>query len=145
MSITGIGEVADLAKNIIGHFWPDKTKEQQAEMQLQVQELISQSSLLKGQMDVNAAEASAASGKLGSMGALFVAGWRPAVGWSCAAAFSWSFVLAPMLEYFAALIGHPITGLPKLDLSNMMPVLLGMLGLGTMRSVEKVKGLKPGE
>lgn len=143
MDITGIGAVADLAKNIIGHFWPDKTEQEKAQLQLTLQELVENSALLKGQMDVNAAEANAAAGKLGSVGAFFVAGWRPAVGWSCASAFAWSYVLEPMIVAVAGMFGQHI-GLPHLDLSGMMPVLLGMLGLGGMRTVEKVKGLNPG-
>lgn len=87
------------------------------------------------QSAVNQAEASNSS--------LFVAGWRPAVGWSCAVAFLYSFVLAPLASFSASLVGHPVK-LPDLDLTQMMPVLLGMLGIAGMRTYEKVKGVVAG-
>lgn len=140
MSITGVGEIASFATNIINKFFPDKTQEEKDALSLQLQELTVESGLLKGQMDVNQAEASAATGKLTGFGAFFVAGWRPGVGWSCALAFFWSYVAAPLFTYFSNLFGHPVS-LPAIDISGMMPVLLGMLGLGTMRSAEKIKGV----
>lgn len=96
-----------------------------------------------GQIQVNQTEAAAAAGQLGPMSAFFVAGWRPAVGWVCATAFGWTFIVAPLVAYIAALLGFA-GKLPELDLSQLMPVLLGMLGLGAMRTVEKVKGIKSG-
>jgi len=68
----------------------------------------------------------------------FQAGWRPAVGWVCAAAFFWSFVLQPM---FILLFGmtHPANNLPLVDVHQLMPVLIGMLGLGGLRTYEKVR------
>ena len=143
MDITGLGAVADLAKNIIGHFWPDKTEQEKAQLQLTLQQLVADSTLAKGQLDVNAAEANAAAGKLGNVGAFFVAGWRPAVGWACALTFAWSYVISPLLVFVLAIFGKHVA-LPALDLSAMMPVLLGMLGLGGMRTAEKIKGLNPG-
>lgn len=143
MSLTGIGEIASFATNLVNKFFPDKSQQEKDALALQIQQMTSDSDLMKGQMEVNTAEANAAAGKLGGLGALFVAGWRPAVGWSCAFAFFWTFVLAPMVSYGAALAGHPIK-LPALDLSQMSPILSGMLGLGIMRTVEKVKGLNPG-
>lgn len=65
---------------------------------------------------------------------LFISGWRPMVGWICAMALAWDFILRPLLAWiFSAAI-------PALDMSSLMGLLMGMLGLGTMRSVEKVKG-----
>jgi hypothetical protein len=65
---------------------------------------------------------------------MFVAGWRPAVGWTCAVAMANNFILVPYMVAF----GFDV---PSLDLAEMMPVLLGMLGLGGMRSFEKAKGV----
>lgn len=86
--------------------------------------------LAKGQLEVNKAEAVSAS--------LFVAGWRPAVGWVCVLGMASNFVLIPMGNFVLALVDSTIT-IPLIDTSTMMPVLLGMLGLGAMRSVEKIK------
>ena len=121
MDITGIGSVADLAKDIADKIWPDKSDQEKLELQTELETRL-------GQLKINEAEASNTN--------WFVAGWRPAIGWVCGAAFAWSFVLAPMISATAYLTGYPIT-LPTLDLSEMMPVLLGMLGLSTQRSWEK--------
>ncbi len=73
-------------------------------------------------------------------GSVFVAGWRPFVGWTCGASFAWTFALQPVAQFALTAAGHPID-LPQVDLSEMMPVLLGMLGLGAMRSWEKRGGV----
>jgi hypothetical protein len=86
--------------------------------------------LAKGQLEVNKAEAASAS--------LFVAGWRPAVGWVCVLGMASNFVLIPMVNFILALVESTVT-VPLIDTSTMMPVLLGMLGLGAMRSAEKIK------
>ena len=86
--------------------------------------------LAKGQLEVNKAEAASAS--------LFVAGWRPAVGWVCVLGMASNFVLIPMVNFILALAESTVT-VPLIDTSTMMPVLLGMLGLGALRSAEKIK------
>lgn len=84
-----------------------------------------------GQMEVNKAEA--------LNNSLFVAGWRPAIGWTCGAAFAFKFVLGPSAVVLMAMAGHPIT-LPDFDFTEMSTILMGMLGLGALRTVEKIKG-----
>lgn len=71
----------------------------------------------------------------------FVAGWRPFIGWTCGIALAWHFVLAPFLMFVAAWVGFDVPRLPVFDMDNLMTVLLGMLGLGGLRSFEKVKGI----
>jgi hypothetical protein len=75
---------------------------------------------------------------------LFVAGWRPFIGWVCGLAFAWTFLLYPILQFAVVAFGVPIdlSLLPVMDLSEMMPVLLGMLGLGAMRSYERKVGVE---
>jgi len=87
------------------------------------------------QIAVNAQEAQHAS--------IFIAGWRPFIGWVCGLAFTWAFLLYPMLSFFVVAFGLPVdlTLVPELDLAAMMPVLMGMLGLGAMRSWEKREGV----
>jgi hypothetical protein len=128
MDVTGLGAVADAAKGIIGMFFPDKTEEEKAKLAASL-------ALIQGQMDVNKNEAMNPS--------IFVAGWRPFVGWICGSGFGIQFVIGPVLEWGAALAGHPIA-FPKMDLSTMMPLLLGMLGLGGMRTAEKIQGVSSG-
>lgn len=74
---------------------------------------------------------------------IFVAGWRPFIGWVCGLAFTWAFLLYPMFSFFVVALGLPVdlTLVPELDLAAMMPVLMGMLGLGAMRSWEKREGV----
>ena len=89
--------------------------------------------LAKGQLEINKAEAQHRS--------IFVAGWRPFVGWTCGVALAWHFVLAPFVIFASAYAGIALPDLPTFDMSSLLTVLMGMLGLGGMRSFEKVKGL----
>lgn len=70
---------------------------------------------------------------------LFVAGWRPFTGWTCGVALAFNFVVAPLAGPFIEF--HTTVKLEPLDLDVMLPVLLGMLGLGGMRSYEKRNGV----
>ena len=87
--------------------------------------------LATGQQEVNKVEAASTS--------LFVAGWRPFIGWVCGAAFAFKFIGGPLAVVLMSMAGHPIT-LPEFDFTEMSTVLLGMLGLGGLRTIEKVKG-----
>ena len=82
--------------------------------------------LTKAQTDINLADANSKD--------KFQSRWRPFIGWVCGAAFAFSFVLSPLLVGL-----HVMPSLPAVDMATMMPVLLGMLGLGGMRTFEKVK------
>ena len=72
---------------------------------------------------------------------LWVAGWRPMIGWTCGIALAWHFVLSPVALFAAAWAGVTLPALPEFDMGSLMTVLLGMLGLGGMRSFEKAKGV----
>ena len=86
--------------------------------------------LAKSQLEVNKVEASHTS--------MFVSGWRPAVGWVCCLGLGCNFLFIPVANFILTITESPIT-VPALDLSEMMPVLLGMLGLGGLRTYEKTK------
>lgn len=87
--------------------------------------------IAKAQINVNQNEANHKS--------VFVSGWRPACGWVCVLGFSVNFLIIPTVNiYLTAWTQSPLM-IPPLDVSEMMPVLLGMLGLGGMRTVEKAK------
>jgi hypothetical protein len=88
--------------------------------------------IAKAQIEVNKTEASHKS--------LFVSGWRPAVGWVCVTGMGFNFVAVPLGNFMLALGRSEVT-LVALDLTHMLPVLMGMLGLGAMRSFEKAKGV----
>ena len=89
--------------------------------------------LAKGQLEVNKTEAAHKS--------LFVAGWRPAVGWTCCLGMASNFLVIPITNFVLALTGSAIV-VPLLDTGEMMPVLMGMLGLGAMRTYEKKQGVQ---
>lgn len=82
------------------------------------------------QMEVNAEEAKSAS--------LFVAGWRPAIGWCCAAALAYQYLLVPLGTWIAAWNGISMPPPPSLD-AGLWELMLGMLGLGALRTVEKIR------
>ena len=120
--ITGLGAVADLAGTVISRIWPDKSEAEK-------QQLAAAVSLVQGQIAINQVEASNPS--------VFVSGWRPAIGWVCGAACAWNWVGLKVALFVAAYMGNPLVLQPA-DIGEMMPVLLGMLGLGGLRTYEKV-------
>lgn len=93
---------------------------------------------IKGQLAINLEEAKSAN--------WFVAGWRPAIGWICGAAFAYHFVIEPLLAFILVAVFHWSLGadLPKFDMESLLTVLLGMLGLGGLRTFEKYKEVAKG-
>jgi len=89
--------------------------------------------LALSQIEVNKAEAAS--------GSLFKGGWRPFIGWVCGVAFAYHFILQPILIFGTTAAGVSLPPLPEFDMSQMMPVLLGMLGLGGLRTYEKKSGI----
>jgi hypothetical protein len=88
--------------------------------------------LALGQMEINKAEAQS--------GDAFRGGWRPAVGWCCVFGLGYTFILKPLLPWLVGLAGGTVPPLPAIDNEALMVLLFGMLGLGGMRSFERVKG-----
>ena len=130
--LTALSLIKDLAPNISNiteKFVDGKVTQAELDAETDKHELTAEVQLALAQIKLNTTEA--ASGKL------FVAGWRPFVGWTCALALFFNFIVFP----FATASGLMI---PVLDVATMMPVLLGMLGLGGMRSYEKLSGMGKG-
>ena len=125
MSVDPISAGLDLANTVVKTIWPDKSEQERAQLAAAVQ-------LVQGQMDINKAEAASPS--------VFVAGWRPFIGWVCGGACAWNWIGLPVAKFACAFAGHPLDLTPA-DLSEMLPLLLGMLGLGGLRTFEKVKGV----
>ena len=88
--------------------------------------------IAKAQIEVNRSESQS--------GSVFIGGWRPATGWVCVLGFGVNFLVIPLTNLFLSITENPLL-VPSLDVSEMMPVLLGMLGLGSMRTVEKTKNV----
>ena len=89
--------------------------------------------LAKGQIEVNKISAAHKS--------MFVAGWRPFVGWTCGVALAWHFVGQPLAVFVIATAGVETPPLPVFEMESLLTVLLGMLGLGSLRTYEKTKNV----
>ena len=122
MDVLGL---SDLASTVISKIWPDKSEAEK-------QQLAAAVALVQGQLDINKVEAANPS--------VFVSGWRPFVGWVCGSACAWNWIGLPIAKLIAVILGHPIDLSPA-NLSEMMPLLLGLLGMGTLRTVEKINGV----
>ena len=137
MDITGIGSVLDFGGKLIDRIWPDPAQRDAAKLELfkaqqagEFKALDQAFELAKAQTSINVTEAASAS--------IFVAGWRPAIGWVCASALAYQYVARPLLQFGFAVGGHPLPPLPGID-DNLWQLMLGILGLGGLRSWEKVK------
>ena len=86
-----------------------------------------------GQIETNKIEAASTS--------FFRGGWRPAVGWVCVTGLAVTFVARPLLPWAASLLGLTAPPIPALDIGELMGLLFGMLGLGGLRTAEKMKGI----
>ena len=124
-------DVLNIGGKLIDHFFPDP--KQKADAQAKLLELAQAGDLavIAGQTQVNAAEAANPN--------VFVSGWRPFIGWVSGSGLALQFVIGPLFTWGAALIGHP-TPVPQLDMGTLTTLLIGMLGLGGMRTVEKLQG-----
>ena len=112
---------------------PDKNKRAEAKEQFEGQILNAMTSLVAGQIAINQKEA--------EHGSIFVAGWRPFIGWTCGFALAWSFILQPFLDWAIFVAGVDIEGTPKIELGPLLSILMGMLGLGGLRTYEKRIGV----
>ena len=115
---------------------PDKNERERAREMFEGQMLTAMTSLVQGQLEINKTEA--------QHGSIFVAGWRPAIGWICGVALAWNFIIQPLLLWGAWLfpeVAPDIATAPKLEPDELMTVLLGMLGLGGLRTYEKRLGV----
>lgn len=123
-----IGPVTELLSKVI----PDKTERERLAYEISTLAERQVHEQMMAQLEVNKTEA-------GHM-SLYVAGWRPFIGWSCGIAMAFNYIGVPVVETVSVINGTPLT-IDPLDLEVMMPVLLGMLGLGGMRSYEKRNGV----
>jgi hypothetical protein len=132
MALPLIGSLLDLGDKLIDKLIPDPQAKADALLKLRELEQSGDLAVIAGQVEINKIEAAS---KL-----TFISGWRPFVGWVCASALAFSLVLSPLIEWVAVLTGHPVKA-PALDTSLLGTLLIGMLGLGGMRTVEKLQGV----
>jgi len=127
MGLDPISAIADLINTGLSKWLPDANVREKAAAELAA----SVHNELMGQIEINKVEAANTN--------LFVAGWRPFIGWSCGAAFVYSAMLVPLLTWVSTL--YHTTPPPPVDTSVMVNVLGAMLGIATLRSVDKYNGV----
>lgn len=137
----GLDDIIGEGLKIINKFIPDPAQQAQAayqmaqlQQQAEFKELDAQIAQIQSQTDTNKVEASSTS--------LFVAGWRPFVGWVCGSGLAYQYLVDPMLSWAAAINHWPLP--PSLDMGTLITMLGGMLGFGAMRTVEKIQGVNSG-
>jgi hypothetical protein len=121
------------ATELVGKFVQDKDKAAQLSHELSTMADKHAQQALLAQIEVNKAEAAS--------GSVFKGGWRPAVGWVCGLALFWTYILQPFLVFVLVVAGVDLPPLPDLQTDELMPILLGMLGLVGARSFDKLKGV----
>ncbi|MCO6445821.1 MAG: hypothetical protein J5J04_17255 [Anaerolineae bacterium] len=125
-----LGPVVEIGKSILERLFPNAEERVRREAELLVLMQTQDFQKVVAQIEVNAKEAASPH--------MFVAGWRPAVGWCCAAGFAWAAIGQPIFTWIGMAKGWPPP--PQIDNETLMYVLGGMLGLGTLRTFEKTKG-----
>jgi len=127
-----IGPVLEIGKSLLDRFGPeDKNARMQADAEFMRMAAEGELKQIIAQLEINAKEAAHPS--------IFVAGWCPGFGWSCVAGFSYAVLIQPMLAWLSAVKGWPVP--PVLNIELLWVVTTGLLGIGGMRSFDKVKGV----
>ena len=124
-----IGPVSGILDKVI----PDADEKAKLAHQLATMADTHAQQALLAQLEINKAEAAS--------GSLFKGGWRPFVGWVCGIALLYHFILSPLIIFGVTLTGVDIPPIPEFDMGSLMTVLMGMLGLGVLRTYEKQKGI----
>lgn len=133
-----LGIVSPIVSKILDHI-PNKDERAQARLVFELQMAENETKLIEifskideKQADINIEEAKSSS--------LFVSGWRPAVGWLCVTGMAWAFVLKPILDWTLAVVGSDVIS-PEIASGELTSLLMGLLGMGALRSYEKIKGV----
>lgn len=121
--VLGIGE------KLIDKLFPDPAKKAEALLELKKLEQSGDLAVIAGQVEINKIEAANPN--------VFISGWRPFVGWICASALAYYFIISPFLITVAGVFGRTLV-VPTIDVSLLVTLLISMLGLGGMRTIEKL-------
>lgn len=134
-----IASLIPMLGSVLDKVIPNKSEREKVKAEIALKLAENETELVKlfaaqdqGQIEINKEEAKSNS--------LFVSGWRPAVGWICAFGCAWAFILKPILDWGVMVAGRTTT-LPVFQTGELMSLLLGLLGMGTLRTYEKFKGV----
>ena len=127
-----LGSLVQPVTGLLDKFIEDKDQKNQLAHEISTMAERHAQELAKGQLEINKAEAQSRN--------VFIAGWRPFLGWTMGFAMAYNYVIQPIAIFVLGQLDYLVT-LPALDMTEMMPVLLGMLGLGGLRTYEKKKGI----
>ena len=127
-----ISILLDIGGKVIDKVWPDPAQAATAKFELFKLQQSGELAQMAGQMQINQEEAKSSN--------IFVSGWRPFIGWVCGVACAWNWIGLSIAKMIAQLVGSSITLAPA-SIEEMMPILMGMLGLGAYRTLEKIKGV----
>ena len=124
-----VGPVGDILDKVV------EDKDQKARLAHEIATMAERHAqeLARGQIEINKEEAKSRN--------IFIAGWRPFVGWTCGLALFWHFLGLPVTLFITGWFELQHPPLPEFDMESLMTVLLGMLGLGGLRTFEKFKGV----
>lgn len=129
--------VLPLLQQLLDKFVPDPQAKAAAQLEMlrmaqtgELAQLESVKALALAQIEVN---------KVDAAGNWWQAGWRPFIGWTCGGALFSQFILRPWVQWACIVAGHPLPELPGID-EHLWELLGGMLGLGGLRTIEKIKG-----
>ena len=132
MALDPISAALDLGNTLITRIFPDPAQADAAKLELLKLQQSGDLAQMTAQTDINKVEASNSS--------IFVSGWRPCCGWVCALALAYQYLLKPLLTWFLTTLGYTVPPMPGLD-DNLWQLLMGMLGMGGLRTFEKVQGV----
>ena len=132
MSLDPISAALDLGTTLINKIFPDPAQASEAKLKLLELQQNGELAIMTAQTDINKTEAANSS--------VFVSGWRPAIGWVCALALAYQYLVRPLGGTIASLLGLTIPPLPGLD-DNLWQLMMGMHGMGGLRTFEKVQGV----
>lgn len=132
MTFDPLTALLEVGGKVIDRLWPDPAQRDAAKLELFKLQQAGELQAMIGQLEINKEEAKSPS--------MFVSGWRPFIGWVCGAACAWNWIGLKMALFIAAYFGKDLQLAPA-DIGEMMPVLMGMLGLGGLRTFEKLQGV----
>jgi hypothetical protein len=134
-----VGGIFDLAGKVFDKLFPNPEEKAKAQLELfklqqegAFRELEANLLMAQGQMEINKAEAESPD--------FFRGGWRPFIGWVCGWGLAYQFLIRPILTFILMVSETKVQMLPSLELDTLMTLLFGLLGLGAMRTAEKLKG-----